>query len=51
MLTTASEITQRFEERRAALEVELGIDIRVITRDEFTRLVMTHLARADSKVE
>lgn len=43
VVTTAVKTSRRFEECRAATEAELGIDIRVITRDEFTKLVMTHL--------
>lgn len=46
VVTTATETSARFEERRAALESELGIDIRVITRDGFTEMVMAHLGRA-----
>ncbi len=45
VVTTAGEISKRFEERRAALEEELGIDINVIDRDELTVLLMEHLGR------
>lgn len=45
VVTTATETSERFETRRAALEEELGIDIKVIDRDEFTVLLMEHLGR------
>lgn len=45
VVTTATEASERFEERRSALEAELGIDIKVIDRDEFTMLLMEHLGR------
>lgn len=45
-MTTATETSERFEARRVALEEELGIDIKVIDRDEFTVLLMEHLGRA-----
>lgn len=44
VVTTATETSDRFEKRRAALEAELAIDVRVITRDEFVELVMIHLS-------
>jgi hypothetical protein len=43
VVTTALETSKAFDERRAALEVELGIDIRVIPRDELVELLMTYL--------
>ena len=45
VVTTATEVSDRFEERRSSLEAELGIDIKVIDRDEFTALLMEHLGR------
>ncbi len=45
VVTTATETSERSEARRAALEEEIGIDIRVIDRDEFTVLLMEHLGR------
>nr|MBK7067910.1 restriction endonuclease [Deltaproteobacteria bacterium] len=45
IVTTATDTSERFEARRAALEEELGIDIKVIDRDEFTVLLMEHLGR------
>lgn len=45
VVTTATETSERFEARRAALEEELGIDIKVIDRDELTVLLMEHLGR------
>jgi hypothetical protein len=43
IITTAVETSKSFDERRAALEAELAIDIRVITRDEFVELLIAHL--------
>jgi hypothetical protein len=45
VVTTAVETSKAFEDRRAALEVEIAIDIRVIARDELVELLMTYLAR------
>jgi hypothetical protein len=42
VVTTAQSVTERFETRREALEAELGIDIRVMLRDEFLKLVLRH---------
>ncbi len=44
VLTTATEATESFEARRDALAEELGIDIRVMFRDEFTDLVLERVA-------
>jgi hypothetical protein len=43
VVTTAKDTSEAFELRRAKLEDDLGIDIRVITRDEFVELVLAHL--------
>lgn len=43
VVTTATETSDRFEQRRAALEADLAIDVRVVTRDEMVELIMTHL--------
>jgi hypothetical protein len=43
VVTTAEETSPAFEQKRAKLEDDLGIDIRVITRDEFVELVLAHL--------
>jgi len=44
VVTTADEISPRFEERRAALESELHIDVRVIMKRELLQLVLRHLS-------
>ncbi|UQA61349.1 restriction endonuclease [Polyangium aurulentum] len=46
IVTTAVETSDAFEEKRAELESTLGIDIRVITRDELIELVMKHSGTA-----
>lgn len=46
VITTATETSERFNKHRDALEAELEMDIRVITRDEFLRLVLAHLTDA-----
>lgn len=43
VLTTATSLGEGFVKRHDELQTELGIDIRVITRDEFVRLLLTHL--------
>ena len=43
VVTTANETSKQFDSHREQLEAKLGIDIRVITRDELVQLVMTHL--------
>jgi hypothetical protein len=43
VVTTAENTSDRFDRRVAKLADELGIDIRVITRDEFVELVLAHL--------
>jgi len=43
VITTADEVSARFEERRAALEAELQIDIRVIMKRELLQLVLRNL--------
>lgn len=43
VLTTATTLSERFVKHHEALEAELGIDIRVLTRDEFLRLLLGHL--------
>jgi hypothetical protein len=49
IVTTAAETSKEFDDQRAALEVELAIDIRVIARDELVELIMTHLG-GDRKI-
>lgn len=44
VLTTATEPSDSFEARREALAEELGIDIRVMYRDEFVDLVLERVA-------
>jgi hypothetical protein len=46
VLTTATTLSERFSKHHAALEEELGIDIRVLMRDEFLRLLLAHLGAA-----
>ena len=46
VITTAVETTDEYEARREALEGELGISIRVITRDEFMDIVLAHIVDA-----
>ncbi len=43
IVTTAERTSDSFEDRRAGLEAELGIDLKVIARDELILLVMKHL--------
>jgi hypothetical protein len=50
VVTTAEQISEGFLARREALEEELGIDIRVVDRDEFVELVMAHLGKAKANV-
>ena len=45
IMTTAEGVSDVFEEKRAALEGKLGIDLHVIARDEFVELVMKHLGK------
>lgn len=44
VLTTATELTLEFAQRRDVLEAELAIDIKVILLDEFIGLLLQHLA-------
>lgn len=44
VLTTATEASDAFEDRREALADELGIDIQVIFREQFVDLVLEHVA-------
>jgi predicted Mrr-cat superfamily restriction endonuclease len=44
VITTAEKVTPEFEARRNALEAELKIDIKIITRDELVDLVLQHLS-------
>jgi Restriction endonuclease len=50
VVTTAEQMSETFQARREALEEELGIDIRVVVRDEFVELVMAHLGKANANV-
>lgn len=43
VVTTATEVSDAYEKRREQLEAELGIDIRVVARDELLDLVMRNL--------
>ena len=43
VLTTATSLSEGYSSRRDELETELGIDIRVIRRNEFVRLLLAHL--------
>lgn len=43
VLTTATSLSEAYSSRRDELEAELGIDIRVIRRNEFVRLLLAHL--------
>lgn len=43
VVTTAEQVSDAFQARREALEEKLGIDIRVVSRDELVVLVMTNL--------
>jgi len=45
IVTTSDGVSDVFEEKRAALEGKLGIDVRIITRDELVELVMRHLGK------
>jgi len=44
VVTTAERTSETFEQIRASLEEELGIDVRAITRDEFVQLVLAHMS-------
>jgi hypothetical protein len=50
VVTTAELMSETFQVRREELEEELGIDIRVVDRDEFVELVMAHLGKAKANV-
>lgn len=50
VVTTAEEMSEAFQARREALEENLGIDIRVVNRDELVELVMAHLGKAKASV-
>lgn len=43
VLTTATSLSEGYSNRRDELEAELRIDIRVIRRNEFVRLLLAHL--------
>lgn len=43
VITTAETTSKGFDDEQASLEAKLGIDVRVITRDELVELVMLHL--------
>jgi hypothetical protein len=46
VVTTAEQMSEAFQLERETLEEKLGIDIRVVSRDEFIELVMAHLGKA-----
>lgn len=46
VVTTAEQMSEAFLTKRGALEEELGIDIRIVSRDEFVELMMAHLGKA-----
>lgn len=48
IVTLSEVVSEAFEEKRAALEGKLGIELRIITRDEFAALVMTHIEKLQS---
>lgn len=48
VVTTAEDVSDAFQAAREALEEKLGIDIRVVTRDELVELVMTNLSKLKS---
>ncbi|WP_437334449.1 restriction endonuclease [Sorangium sp. So ce394] len=50
VVTTAEQMSEAFRARREALEEELGIDIRLVDRDEFVELEMAHLGKAKANV-
>jgi hypothetical protein len=43
VVTTASGTSPRFDTKKDALEAELAIEIKVITRDELVELIMKYL--------
>lgn len=43
VLTTATSLSERFTAHHSKLEADLGIDVRVLTRDAFLRLLLAHL--------
>jgi hypothetical protein len=45
IVTTSDSVSDVFEEKRAVLEGKLGIDVRIIVRDELVELVMKHLGK------
>lgn len=45
VMTTSEKTTDSFEEERKQLEVDLGIPIKVITRKELIKLILTHLPK------
>ena len=50
VVTTAEQVSEAFLAKREALEEELGIDIRVVDRDELVELVMAHLGTAKANI-
>jgi hypothetical protein len=46
VLTTATSLGEAFLKHHEELQERLGIDIKVITRDEFVRLLLAHLGAA-----
>lgn len=48
IVTMSEVVNESFEEKRAALEGKLGIELRIITRDEFAELVMRHIEKLQS---
>ena len=48
VLTTATTLSERFATHKQALEAELKIDVLVLPRDDFLRLLMTHLGKASA---
>jgi hypothetical protein len=49
IVTTATKLSPRFIEHHDVLAERLGMQIRVITGEEFTRLVMIHVAGVDAR--
>jgi hypothetical protein len=50
VVTTAEQMSEAFLARRDVLQEQLGIDIRVVNRDELVELVMAHLGKAKANV-
>lgn len=45
IVTLSEVVSEAFEEKRGALEGKLGIELRIIARDEFAELVMKHIEK------